>query len=135
MAANDKQEGGAHYKGAPIEHWDFVLMHNIPYLEAQVIKYMMRWRKKNGVEDLRKARHFVEKLIEYELEQNTEVPTESLGDPMPVEKAKVVVKNPKLHTKGELEQARDALESVDAMNRYMNPDSGVPRGKGYVDQD
>lgn len=131
MVANEEQVGGAHYKGKPIEHWDFVLMHNIPYLEAQVIKYMMRWRKKNGVEDLRKARHFIDKLIETELEQRTEVP----GDPMPVKQAKVVLENKSLHTAGELEQARAALGSVDAMNRYMNPDSGEPRGKGYVDQD
>jgi hypothetical protein len=119
MAANDKQEGGAHYKGERIEHWDFVLMHDIPYMEAQVIKYMMRWRKKNGVEDLRKAKHFIDKLIEHELEQHTEIPVEKTGDVLAQEHA----------------EARDALESVNAMNRYMNPDSGVPRGKGYVDQD
>lgn len=116
MAANEEQVGGAHYKGKPIEHWDFVLMHNIPYLEAQVIKYMMRWRKKNGVEDLRKARHFVDKLIETELEQRTEVPVET--------------------PRATLEQARKAIHgSKEDVNTYMNPDSGEPRGKGYVDQD
>lgn len=90
MAANEEQVGGGHYKGQKVEHWDFVMMHDIPYMEAQVIKYMMRWRKKNGVEDLRKAEHFIRKLIEVELGPE---------------------------------------------NTYMNPDSGEPRGKGYVDQD
>jgi len=118
MAANDKQEGGAHYKGVPVEHWDFVLMHNIPYLEAQVIKYMMRWRKKNGIEDLRKAKHFVEKLIEHELAREIE------ADPR--------------RKQPSLEETRAAIMGSDEdINRYMNPgeDSGVPRGKGYVDQD
>lgn len=66
MAANQRQIGGTHYKGKPIEHWDFVLMHNIPYMEAQIMKYVMRWRDKNGVDDLRKAMHFLEKLIEWQ---------------------------------------------------------------------
>ena len=63
--ANKTQVGGAHYK-APVQHWDFVLMHAMPYMEAQIFKYVLRWRKKNGVEDLRKARHFINKLIEWE---------------------------------------------------------------------
>lgn len=39
-------------------------MHDIPYLEAQIIKYVMRWRQKGGLNDLRKAGHFLQKLIE-----------------------------------------------------------------------
>lgn len=109
--ANKTQEGGSHYKGQPIEHWDFVLMHNIPYMEAQVIKYMMRWRRKNGVEDLRKARHFIDKLIEHELAEQ-----EPTGTPPAT-----------------LEQTR-AFIGGKGDNDYMNPDSGEPRGKGYVDQ-
>lgn len=68
MGANDKQVGGDHYD-APIQHWDLVVANKIPYLEAQVIKYVMRWRKKNGLQDLEKARHFLEKLIETEFPQ------------------------------------------------------------------
>ncbi len=67
MKANEEQVGGTHYKGQPIEHWDFVMMHNIPYMEAQIIKYVMRWRSKGGMTDLRKAQHFLQKLIEVEL--------------------------------------------------------------------
>ena len=61
--ANDHQVGGAHYR-SPIQHWDFVLANDIPYLEAQIIKYVYRWRKKGGLQDLEKARHFLEKLIQ-----------------------------------------------------------------------
>ena len=63
MAANDKQVGGNHYN-KPIQHWDFVIANDIPYMEAQIIKYVFRWRDKNGRQDLYKAKHFLEKLIE-----------------------------------------------------------------------
>jgi hypothetical protein len=39
-------------------------------MEAQIIKYVMRWRSKDGIIDLVKAQHFLEKLIEWEKEQN-----------------------------------------------------------------
>lgn len=76
MSANDpgRQVGGIHYQ-MPIQHWDFILANDIPYLEAQVIKYVTRWRRKNGLEDLAKAKHYLEKLIEYETDkQNKENP-------------------------------------------------------------
>jgi len=38
-------------------------------MEGQIIKYVSRWRDKNGIEDLKKAQHFLAKLIEYEEEQ------------------------------------------------------------------
>ena len=68
-SADAIQIGGQHYKKMGIQHWSYVLANNIPYMEAQIIKYVSRWRDKNGIEDLRKARHFLAKLIEYEEEQ------------------------------------------------------------------
>ena len=65
MSANSKQVAGSHYK-APIECWDYILANNIGYLEGTAIKYLTRWRKKNGVEDILKAIHFLEKLVEVE---------------------------------------------------------------------
>lgn len=65
MKANETQIGGQHYKSS-IQHWDFVAANKIPYLEAMIIKYLTRWRKKNGVEDLYKAKHFMQKLFETE---------------------------------------------------------------------
>jgi hypothetical protein len=61
--ANRRQIGGNHYQ-KPIQHWDFVIANNMPYMEAQIMKYLCRWREKNGLSDLRKAQHFLEKLIE-----------------------------------------------------------------------
>ena len=63
MSANDTQEGGTHYQ-LPIQPWDFIVANDIPYLEGNVIKYVTRWRKKNGVADLKKAQHYLAKLIE-----------------------------------------------------------------------
>src|ERR1700693_4622864 len=63
MSANNYQVGGGHYK-AEYQHWDLVLKTGMGYLEGQATKYVARWRRKGGVEDLRKALHFVDKLIE-----------------------------------------------------------------------
>ena len=62
--ANKTQVGGNHYKGQELEHWDIVAMFDLDYFQGQITKYVMRWKKKNGVEDLEKAKHFLEKYIE-----------------------------------------------------------------------
>ena len=67
MSANDTQVGGAHYKSKAIQTWDYIAQNDIPYLEGCVIKYVSRWRDKGGVEDLRKAQHYLQKLIEMQL--------------------------------------------------------------------
>ncbi len=63
--ANDKQIAGKHYKTS-IECWDYIVANDIGYLDGNAIKYLTRWRKKNGIEDLRKAQHYLEKLLEVE---------------------------------------------------------------------
>ena len=65
-STNEKQVGGKHYQTATVQHWDFVHMHKMPYMEAQIFKYVLRHREKGGVQDLEKAKHFLEKLIEQE---------------------------------------------------------------------
>jgi hypothetical protein len=66
MNALDKQEGGKHYKGFKIQPIEFIHANNIGYMEANVIKYVCRHRDKNGLQDLRKAIHYLELLIELE---------------------------------------------------------------------
>jgi Protein of unknwon function (DUF3310) len=63
MTANEFQIGGQHYKTA-YEHWDLVRHVNMSYLVGCATKYVIRHRKKNGLEDLRKAAHYLDKLIE-----------------------------------------------------------------------
>lgn len=65
-SADDKQVGGSHYKNKPIEVWDFVHQNGLGYLAGNAVKYLSRYKEKNGVEDLRKAIHYIEKLIEVE---------------------------------------------------------------------
>lgn len=64
LSANSMQVGGDHYNRRPIQHWDFVTSHDYGYLEGQITKYLFRWRDKNGVQDLQKASHFLQKLAE-----------------------------------------------------------------------
>jgi hypothetical protein len=62
--ANDRQEGGDHYQNKAIQPWDYIISNNIGYLEGNVIKYVSRWKEKHGLQDLKKARHYLDKLIE-----------------------------------------------------------------------
>jgi len=66
MNANDTQTGGTHYQVA-IQPWDYIIANNLGYLEGNVIKYVTRYKNKGGVEDLRKAQHYLTKLIEVNL--------------------------------------------------------------------
>lgn len=63
MNANHNQVGGEHYK-SEYQHWDFVADVGMNYFEGQITKYVYRWRKKNGLQDLEKARHFAQKYRE-----------------------------------------------------------------------
>lgn len=62
--ANDRQVGGTHYQANEYQHWDFVTDLRLPYLLGVATKYVSRWRDKNGVEDLEKALHYLEKANE-----------------------------------------------------------------------
>lgn len=64
LSANQRQVGGDHYKNGVLEHWDLIEQYGIGYLEGCATKYIARWRKKNGLQDLEKADHYVQKLIE-----------------------------------------------------------------------
>lgn len=66
MNAMDKQEGGNHYKDMTIQSVEFIHRNGIGFIEGCAIKYLCRWRKKNGIEDLKKARHYIDMLIEME---------------------------------------------------------------------
>lgn len=66
MKAIDKQVQGTHYKNLAIQPIEYIHANNIPYIEGNVIKYISRWRSKNGLQDLEKARHYIEMLIEFE---------------------------------------------------------------------
>ena len=62
--ANDVQVAGTHYKDKAIQPWDYIVGNNLGYLEGNIVKYVSRWKDKGGVDDLKKARHYLDKLIE-----------------------------------------------------------------------
>ena len=66
MSANNHQVGGSHYTAKTIQPWDYIASNNLGYFEGNIVKYVSRWRDKGGIEDLRKARHYLDKLIEVE---------------------------------------------------------------------
>lgn len=66
MNATDKQVGGNHYKDLPIQPIEYIHANAMGYMEGNVVKYISRWRKKNGMADLEKAKHYIELLIELE---------------------------------------------------------------------
>jgi hypothetical protein len=64
IRANEQQVGGAHYAVKAIQPWDYIIANNLGYLEGNVVKYVSRWKDKGGIEDLKKAQHYLQKLIE-----------------------------------------------------------------------
>jgi hypothetical protein len=71
MTANENQVGGNHYRLKTIQPWDFIAANDLGFFEGNIVKYVSRWRSKGGVEDLRKARHYLDKLIELQVSQAT----------------------------------------------------------------
>jgi hypothetical protein len=60
------QVGGNHYQHLAIQPIEYIHANSIPFLEGNIIKYVTRWKDKNGLEDLLKARHYIEVLIKLE---------------------------------------------------------------------
>jgi|SRR5271166_5139404 len=76
---NERQVGGSHYNQVSVQHWDLVLTNRLPYLEAQITKYITRWKKKNqAVNDIDKSQHYLEKLIVSIEEGSLPLPTPEL---------------------------------------------------------
>ena len=58
-------KGGKHYQQGKIQAWDYIIDQGMGYLEGNVVKYLTRYRHKGTpAEDLQKAKHYLEKLIE-----------------------------------------------------------------------
>ena len=71
----DKQHGGSHYKKYKIQPSKFVVENKLLYPEGCAIKYIIRHRDKNGKEDILKAIHFLEMILERDYPEK-EIPKE-----------------------------------------------------------
>lgn len=62
--AKQRQVGGKHYTGYKIQPVEFITVNKIGFIEGNVIKYLLRFKEKNGLQDLDKAIHYIELLKE-----------------------------------------------------------------------
>lgn len=163
MNANTRQVAGSHYQ-AGIQHWDYVLRALAGrYLEGNITKYVTRHRKKNGLQDLQKAMHYLDKLIEEHRAGRVSVLTHGeIGFPMHdfvaqnglnTTEAYIVKRLAHWYRLDHLEAVRVHIEALiedersrDSMRQAVkagaaSPDLGLPTGpepaepgKGYVNQ-
>lgn len=102
MDMHDPINSPAHYTTGKIEVWDFIVDHNLNFLEGNVVKYVCRARHKESlITDLLKARAYLNKLIQVELGKimahpdpetgKVEIP---LGNTVPFEKPHYIVTDP-----------------------------------------
>jgi|TARA_R110002167_G_scaffold4051_5_gene19279 hypothetical protein len=63
MDAKSRQVDGSHYQ-LPIQPIDFIVKNEIPFREANIIKYIVRHRSKNGKKDIEKAMHYLQMIYE-----------------------------------------------------------------------
>lgn len=71
--STSNQVGGNHYKDLKIQPTEFIHANNIPFIEGNIIKYVIRHRSKNGIEDLKKAKHYIDLLIQFEYESKENI--------------------------------------------------------------
>jgi hypothetical protein len=72
MSALEKQVGGQHYQDKAIQPVEYIHRNHLGYCEGNVVKYISRWRQKNGIADLEKAKHYIDLLIELEFGKNNQ---------------------------------------------------------------
>lgn len=65
-SAFDIQYGGSHYKDMAIQPIEFIMANGLGFCEGNAVKYVTRWKSKGGIEDLKKAIHYLQMLIEQE---------------------------------------------------------------------
>ena len=69
ISSLEKQVAGSHYKSLKIQPVEFIHANEIGFIAGNVIKYVCRYKAKNGVQDLEKAKHYIEMLIEQETKE------------------------------------------------------------------
>ena len=73
MSVLNTQHGGNHYSSQGVQPIEYIFKNNLTYFEGNVIKYVTRHRLKNGSEDLKKAMHYCQMLLEFEYGIKSEV--------------------------------------------------------------
>ena len=136
--ASSYQIAGSHYQ-TEIQHWDYVVANELDYFQAQITKYVTRWKKKNGIQDLQKAQHFLEKYIELNMPK---VPVEkypvdyqeqlSIKMKEMQEDARRATGIPE-HLREEVARAQEAYTAE--LRQRVDDACCEPQPNGYVNQD
>ena len=58
----------SYYQKGSVEVTDFITSNNMSFVEGNIIKYVTRYKDKSGIQDLRKARWYLDKLIETQMD-------------------------------------------------------------------
>ncbi len=66
VKALEVQVAGNHYKDLAIQPIEYIFANKLGYCEANIVKYITRWRAKGGKQDLEKVKHYVDLLIQLE---------------------------------------------------------------------
>lgn len=109
----ETQVGGSHYKNMCIQPIEFIERNDLGFCVGNIIKYVCRYKDKNGIEDLKKARHYIDILIDFECEamqmrENKQNKVESAEESSQVEdKVKTVA---------------DIIDPRDYSPQYLSPD-------------
>jgi len=69
MNVFEKQIGGDHYKKMKIQPIEYILENDLGFCEANIVKYISRYKQKNGIQDVEKVIHYAQMLIDH-LEKN-----------------------------------------------------------------
>ena len=60
------QVGGSHYRGCAIQPVEYIYANGIGYFAGNVVKYVTRYKQKGGADDIRKAIHYLEMILQFE---------------------------------------------------------------------
>jgi len=80
----DIQHGGTHYKDLAIQPAEYCQRNNLPFCESSAIKYITRHASKNGIEDIKKAIHFLQMLLDFTYQTKCEVTYPETNKPKPL---------------------------------------------------
>lgn len=73
MSALDMQAGGSHYKNLAIQPVEYIQANGLDYFQGNIVKYITRHKTKNGAEDIKKAIHYCQLILELEYEETQDL--------------------------------------------------------------
>lgn len=77
MSVTDSMVGGNHYREGGIQPIQYIHANNLNFFEGNVVKYTTRHRNKNGIQDLKKAVHYLQMILEFEYDLKSKVTYET----------------------------------------------------------